>query len=78
MRRFILITILFAVCICVLGSCGNDVNEDTPSNTSVEPIIQPNLKGNYNMDEIEVKEAILNEELAKHLLENVLKLYREN
>jgi len=30
------------------------------------------------MDEIEVKEAILNEELAKHLLENVLKLYREN
>lgn len=78
MRRFILITILFAVCISVLGSCDNRVNEDTPANVSVEPIIPPDLRENYDMEEMEVEEAILNEEFAKLLLENVLKLYRNN
>ena len=78
MRRFILITILFAVCISVLCSCVNNVNEDTSSKISSEPSISPDLNENYDMEEIEVEEALRNEELAKLLLGNVLKLYREN
>jgi len=78
MKRFILITILFAVGISVLGACGNHVNEDTPANISVEPIISPNSNEKHDLEEIEDEEAIRNDELAKHLLENVLKLYRED
>lgn len=75
MKRFILITILFVVCISVLGSCGNNVNKNTPANISVEPIISPITNEKYDLEETK---AIRNDEFAKRLFENVLKLYGEN
>jgi hypothetical protein len=85
MRRIILIIILFVICISVLAACGKNVNKDSTPSIEVVPTILPNLKGDIDMKETENKDTkdvetvlIPNEERAKQLLENVLKLYGEN